>query len=317
MSNTFIWSIDRTLSGATTPGQSGPGSDVNEGVLRIHHSSSIMGALPSDCLLTYPGHSLGETYFSAEMQSVYSAGPVDLASVCQCVCMCVRCVCIGEWVCVCVRVFSRPLHHRQNTGQNQFLSGVQLVWIKNFFLFESSLPYYLPIVIRKTNRFMHFPRALVPSKTQTFSPSIWNGIADSISYDNNCYTKCASRACASVCDRVCFGMCGCKCGYVCVCLSMYGCVCVSAWMFVNARTCVCALINECVYILVNVCVSLCGCLYVCVHACRRERERERERERTCSYVSASLCVYVCVCVQEMLYKYLPLSSLASILNEAL
>ena len=30
-----IWPIDRTLSGATTPGQSGPGSDGNTGVLRI------------------------------------------------------------------------------------------------------------------------------------------------------------------------------------------------------------------------------------------------------------------------------------------
>ena len=31
LSNSSIWSIDRTLSGATTPGQSGLGSDVNEG----------------------------------------------------------------------------------------------------------------------------------------------------------------------------------------------------------------------------------------------------------------------------------------------
>ena len=30
-----IWPIDRTLLGATTPGQSEPGSDGNEGVLRI------------------------------------------------------------------------------------------------------------------------------------------------------------------------------------------------------------------------------------------------------------------------------------------
>ena len=30
-----IWPIDRTLSGATTPGQSRPGSDGNEGVLYI------------------------------------------------------------------------------------------------------------------------------------------------------------------------------------------------------------------------------------------------------------------------------------------
>ena len=39
-----IWPIDRTLSGATTPGQSGPGSDGNEGVLRIPQNSSITGA---------------------------------------------------------------------------------------------------------------------------------------------------------------------------------------------------------------------------------------------------------------------------------
>ena len=41
------------LSGATTPGQSGPGSDGNEGVLRIPQSSSIAGTSPSDCLVSY------------------------------------------------------------------------------------------------------------------------------------------------------------------------------------------------------------------------------------------------------------------------
>ena len=51
--------IYRTLSGATTPGQSGPGSNGNEGVLRIPQSSSIAGTSPSDCLVSYPGHSLG------------------------------------------------------------------------------------------------------------------------------------------------------------------------------------------------------------------------------------------------------------------
>ena len=50
-----------TLSGATTPSQSEPGSDGNEGVLRIPHSSRITGASPSDCLVSYLGH--------AEMQS--------------------------------------------------------------------------------------------------------------------------------------------------------------------------------------------------------------------------------------------------------
>ena len=33
-----IWPIDRTLSGATTSGQSGLGSDGNKGVLRIPQS---------------------------------------------------------------------------------------------------------------------------------------------------------------------------------------------------------------------------------------------------------------------------------------
>ena len=44
-----IWPIDRVISGATTPGQSGPGSDANEGVLHIPQSSSIIGTSPSDC----------------------------------------------------------------------------------------------------------------------------------------------------------------------------------------------------------------------------------------------------------------------------
>ena len=48
-----IWPIDRTLSDTTTPGQSGPGSDGNKGVLCISQSSSIAGALPSDCLVSY------------------------------------------------------------------------------------------------------------------------------------------------------------------------------------------------------------------------------------------------------------------------
>ena len=58
MSNSSIWPIDRTLSGATTPGQSGPGSNGNEGVLHIPKISSITGASSSDGLMSYLGHSL-------------------------------------------------------------------------------------------------------------------------------------------------------------------------------------------------------------------------------------------------------------------
>ena len=41
------------LSGATTLGQSGPGSNHNKGVLCIPQSSSITGTSPSDCLVSY------------------------------------------------------------------------------------------------------------------------------------------------------------------------------------------------------------------------------------------------------------------------
>ena len=57
-SNISIWPIDRTLPGATTPGESVPGSNDNEKVLCIPQSSSITGASPSDCLVSYPGHAL-------------------------------------------------------------------------------------------------------------------------------------------------------------------------------------------------------------------------------------------------------------------
>ncbi len=69
------------LSGATTPGQSGPESEGNEGVLRIPKSSSTPGTLPSDCLVSYPGHSLGGSYPSAEKHSVYSTAPADWAKI--------------------------------------------------------------------------------------------------------------------------------------------------------------------------------------------------------------------------------------------
>ena len=68
-----ILPIDRTPSGATTAAQ----SDSNKGVLRIPQSSSITGALPSDCLVSYLRHSLGESYASAEMQLEYSAALAD------------------------------------------------------------------------------------------------------------------------------------------------------------------------------------------------------------------------------------------------
>ena len=74
-----IWPIDRTLSGAITLGLSRPGSDGNEVVLRIPQSSSITGTSASDCLVSYPRHSLREYCIYAEMQSVYSTALADWA----------------------------------------------------------------------------------------------------------------------------------------------------------------------------------------------------------------------------------------------
>ena len=54
-----IWPIDGSISVATTPGQSGSGNHGKEGVLHIPQSSSITVTSPSDCLMSYPGHTSG------------------------------------------------------------------------------------------------------------------------------------------------------------------------------------------------------------------------------------------------------------------
>ena len=71
--------MDRALSGATKPVQSGPGNNGNEGVLRIPQSHSITGTSPSDCLVSYAGHSEGGAYPSTKVPSVYSAALADWA----------------------------------------------------------------------------------------------------------------------------------------------------------------------------------------------------------------------------------------------
>ena len=56
-------------------GQSGSGSDGNEGLLRCLLRSGITEASLSEYLVSNPGHLLEESYPSAAMQSVYSARP--------------------------------------------------------------------------------------------------------------------------------------------------------------------------------------------------------------------------------------------------
>ena len=78
MSNSSIWPIDRTLSGATTPGQSGLGTHDDEEVPSIPQSSRITGASPLDCPVMYWALIGGrESCPSAEVRSVYSTAPAD------------------------------------------------------------------------------------------------------------------------------------------------------------------------------------------------------------------------------------------------
>ena len=51
MSNSSIYPMHKALSGATTLGQSWPGSDVNEGELRIQQSSRITWVSQWECLM--------------------------------------------------------------------------------------------------------------------------------------------------------------------------------------------------------------------------------------------------------------------------
>ena len=80
MSNLFAHSffIDRTLSGAVTLGQSGPGSNDNEEVRHIPQISKA-GASSSNGLFHTQDTRWWVSYSSAEMQSVYSTAPADWA----------------------------------------------------------------------------------------------------------------------------------------------------------------------------------------------------------------------------------------------
>ena len=64
MSNIYILPKDKALSGASTVNQSGRGSNGNDGALQIPQIFSITGASPSDCLMSYPGHSVVKKNFS-------------------------------------------------------------------------------------------------------------------------------------------------------------------------------------------------------------------------------------------------------------
>ena len=137
MSNSSIWAIDKTLSGATTPGQSGPGSNGNEGVLHIPQSSNITEVSASDCLVSYTGHSLGESYPSAKMQFVYSTAPASWA--------CCTLIWLSQQ---CDRKLTKSSGMYLLTPPTQSISkSLTSLNSKISKAKEHSLPYYLPITL--------------------------------------------------------------------------------------------------------------------------------------------------------------------------
>ena len=79
--NSSIWSIDGTLTGTITPGQSGLGSNCNERVLHILQSPRTVPSI-SDDLMSYVGDG-GGSCFSIDGKSVYYAIPADSGDVCN------------------------------------------------------------------------------------------------------------------------------------------------------------------------------------------------------------------------------------------
>ena len=71
-----IWPIDGTLTGTINRSQSGPGSNGNQGVLNYPLSSRAETS-PSDCFMSYPGHSLEVSYIYGERQLMHSAAPAN------------------------------------------------------------------------------------------------------------------------------------------------------------------------------------------------------------------------------------------------
>ena len=119
-----IWPIDKTLSGATTPGQSRPGSDGNEGVLWIPQSSSInvISRMLVGGVLHLCRGAVG-VFYSPSRLGKY---------VCVCVCVCVRafvCVC----VCVCNNIFTKGNEFWNKATSIKWLAWSTLIYQMDIF----------------------------------------------------------------------------------------------------------------------------------------------------------------------------------------
>ena len=119
MSNSLIRPKDRSLSGATTPGQTGRKGDGNDRVPCIPQSSSITRSSQSDYLLSYVGNSMGErSYLSAEIQLGYSTIPAD-------------------WVATFVDLFYNEVNYTNMVSNHMLYNNIS----------AQSLPYYVYLIL--------------------------------------------------------------------------------------------------------------------------------------------------------------------------
>ena len=165
-----IWPIDRTLSGTTTPGQSGPRSDGNKRVLCISQSFSITGDSPSDCFLSYAGHSLEESSFSAQMQLMYSAATADW----------VRREMILNFRGTNGHVMSKDVF--TYSKENDYLSSPCIFFsLTRFFLpMLKDLPYYLLVVVLRNEGYMPSRGGFTWNELQRALSKIWTQFIESI-----------------------------------------------------------------------------------------------------------------------------------------
>ena len=115
--------IDRTLSSATTPSQSRPESNGNEAVLRIPQSSSITGTSPSNCFVSYPGHSLqGVLSLCRETVGVFYSPSSGCKYECisMCVCMCVP-IYVYMYVCMYLWIYIYMWVHKKRSRRYLFV----------------------------------------------------------------------------------------------------------------------------------------------------------------------------------------------------
>ena len=75
--NISIWPIDGTLTDTTAPGQSGFGSNGNEGVLHVSPKFQDWNLTIRCSLVSYPEYTLRGVLTSAKTQSVYSTPRAD------------------------------------------------------------------------------------------------------------------------------------------------------------------------------------------------------------------------------------------------